>query len=75
MLGYLVEDLTIKDKKGLNEKMNSAKGIMLRNQIEDYIRPEVLEKLERFDYDESTDASLPREDAFEPLSRPIDDYL
>ena len=69
MTGYLVEDLAHKNK------LNEAKGIMQRNQIEEYLRPETLEQLVQYNYNQSTDTSLPGPDAFEPLSRPLEDYL
>ena len=34
-----------------------------------------MEILDKFNYDESTDSSLPREDVFGPLSTPAEDYL
>jgi len=65
MLGYMVEDLAH------NNKFNEAKGIMQRHGVETFIRLEVKEKLESFEYDESKDSSLYTYDEFEPLSRPI----
>jgi hypothetical protein len=69
MLGYLVEDLAH------NNKLNEAKGIMQRHGVESYIRIEVKERLENLDYDESQDSSLYLYDEFEPLSRPIEEYI
>lgn len=69
MLGYLVEDLVH------NNKFIEAKGIMQRHSVENYIRPEVKEKLENTEYDESKDSSLYLYDEFEPLSKPKEEYL
>lgn len=69
MIGYLVEDLAH------NNKLNEAKGIMERHGVEGYIRVEVKEKLTNFEYDESQDSSLYLYDEFEPLSRPIQEYI
>lgn len=69
MLGYLVEDLAH------NNKFIEAKGIMQRHNVESYMRPEVKEKLANIEYEESKDSSLYLYDEFEPLSRPIEDYI
>lgn len=69
MLGYLVEDLAHKNKK------QEAKGIMLRNKVETHIRAEILELLDKVEYDETKDSSLQKHDAFEPLSRPKAEYV
>jgi hypothetical protein len=58
-----------------NNKLNEAKGIMQRHGVESYIRIEVKERLENLDYDESQDSSLYLYDEFEPLSRPIEEYI
>ena len=39
MLGYLVEDLVH------NDKLTEAKGIMQRNNVENYIRQEIRDRL------------------------------
>jgi len=39
------------------------------------MRPEVKEKLANIEYEESKDSSLYLYDEFEPLSRPIEDYI
>lgn len=69
MLGYMVEDLVH------NKKMNEGKGICNRNQVIDYVRPEIKEKLEEWQYDETKDSSLFTYDEFEPMSRPIENYI
>jgi len=69
MLGYLVEDLNHKGRK------QEAKGIMIRNQVETHIRPEALASLADVVYDQSKDTSLQKQDAFEPLSRPLNEYM
>lgn len=62
MLGYLVEDLGNKGRK------QEAKGIMQRNNVEAYIRQDVLEILKEVEYQEEKDTSLQKHDAFESLS-------
>lgn len=69
MQGYLVEDLVH------NKKFIEAKGIMQRNGVENYIRPEVKDKLDEVEYDQSKDTSLQLYDEFEPLSTPKEDYI
>ena len=69
MMSYLVEDLQHQNKS------MEAKGMMIRHQIETYLRPEVLESLKAVEYDEKLDTSLMKYDAFEPLSRPINEYM
>lgn len=69
MLGYLVEDLLHKGK------LIEAKGIMTRNKVETHVRSEVFESLKLIDYDESKDSSLQQYDAFEPLSKPANEYI
>lgn len=69
MLGYLVEDLCAKGKK------QEAKGIMLRNHVEAYVRQDVLEMLRDVQYQEDKDTSLQKHDAFEPLSQPQSEYI
>ena len=69
MLGYLVEDLNHKGKK------IEAKGIMIRNKVETHVRAEVLESLQGVEYDEAKDTSLQQYDAFEPLSKPANEYI
>lgn len=69
MLGYLVEDLAHKTHE------NEALGIMLRNNVQAYVRHEVQERLEQVKYDMDKDSSLFLYDEFEPLSRPEQDYI
>lgn len=69
MMSYLVEDLTHK------EKLQEAKGIFLRNQLEGFLRPEVHTTLQQVEYDQSKDSSLNGYDEFETLSRPKEEYL
>lgn len=69
MLGYLVEDLAH------NKKFIEAKGIMQRHNVDNYVRPEVKQKLDSVEYDEAKDTSLHHYDEFEPLSRPAEEYL
>ena len=52
MMGYFVEDLAHKGK------IQEAKGILMRNQVEGYIRQDVKEKLADVIYEESKDTSL-----------------
>ena len=47
-----------------------AKGIMIRHQVEQYIKQDTFDKLSKINYDEKLDSSLSKYDAFEPLSRP-----
>ena len=46
MLGYLVEDLAH------NKKLVEAKGIMQRNNVENYVRQEVKDRLAEVEYDQ-----------------------
>lgn len=69
MVCYLIEDLSKQNK------VMEAKGIALRHQVEQYLKPDVVEKLSKVPYDEKLDASLSKYDAFEPLSRPKQDYF
>mmetsp|Transcript_22294 Transcript_22294/g.34490 ORF Transcript_22294/g.34490 Transcript_22294/m.34490 type:complete len:170 (+) Transcript_22294:1036-1545(+) len=69
MLSYLVEDLAHKGKP------QEAKGIMLRNHVDAYVRDDILEKLKDLEYDQSKDSSLTTYDAFEPLSKPEENYI
>lgn len=62
MLGYLVEDLAH------NKKPMEAIGIMQRNNVENYVRQEVKDRLTGIEYDQSKDTSLHLYDEFEPLS-------
>ena len=48
---------------------------MERNNVENYIRPEVKDRLNEVVYDEAKDSSLYNYDEFEPLSRPIEEYI
>lgn len=64
MMSYLVEDLAHKGK------MIEAKGMMIRHEVQTFLRPEVCQKLETVVYDMKLDSSLNTYDAFEPLSRP-----
>lgn len=69
MLSYLAEDLIHKNK------MQEAKGIFLRNQLEGFVRPDVQEKMNTVEYEEAKDSSLNGYDEFEQLSRPKEDYI
>jgi hypothetical protein len=69
MMSYLVEDLTQK------EKPMEAKGIMIRNQLDGYVKQEVVDHLAPVVYDLSKDTSLLTYDAFECLSKPAEDYV
>jgi hypothetical protein len=69
MMSYLVEDLHHKGK------VQEAIGIMKRNQVETHVRSEIMEELMKVQYDEKLDTSLQKHDAFEPLSRPLQDYM
>lgn len=64
MICYLIEDLS------KQKKVMEAKGIMIRHQVEYYLKAEVAEKLSKVTYDQKLDSSLSCYDAFEPLSRP-----
>ena len=52
MTSYLVEDLTHKDK------LQEAVGIMKRNQVEGFVRPEIFDKLKDVVYNQAMDTSL-----------------
>jgi hypothetical protein len=52
MMGYFVEDLAHKGR------IQEAKGILMRNQVEGYIRQDIKEKLADVIYEESKDTSL-----------------
>jgi hypothetical protein len=67
MLGYLVEDLVYKNK------MNEAKGLIIRHGLHSEIREETREKLADIIYDQSKDP-LPY-DGFAPLSKPEDKFI
>ena len=69
MICYLAEDLE-KQKKPME-----AKGIMIRHNVEGYIKHDVYDRLSKIKYDEKLDSSLSKYDAFEPLSRPKQDYI
>lgn len=69
MMGYFVEDLTHKGK------IQEAKGILMRNQVEGYIRQDIKERLADVLYEESKDTSLQVKDSFTPMSQPIENYL
>lgn len=69
MMSYLVEDLTQK------EKPMEAKGIMIRNQLDGYVKQDIVDQLAPIVYDLSKDTSLLTYDAFEPLSKPAEDYI
>jgi len=70
MLAYLVEDLIHKGK------LMEAKGIVLRNGIETYIRRGTVQaKLREITYDENQDSSLTMKDSFAPMSQPNSDYI
>ena len=45
MLSYLAEDLTHKNK------IQEAKGIFLRNQLEGFVREDIMEKIQSIEYD------------------------
>jgi hypothetical protein len=67
MLGYMVDDLTFKGQ------LNSAKGILERNNLSDYVQKETLTKLADVVYDESKD-EIPIDD-FAPSSKPTENYI
>ena len=56
MMAYVAEDLAY-DK---NQKKNQAKGIMTKHNLQDYVVPEILNKLNAFVYKEDTDDSICR---------------
>ena len=67
MLAYLVEDLVHKNR------LNEAKGVYLRNNLQDTVRPDVKEHLDDYDYDPSKDVPAP--DFFGPVSTAIESYI
>ena len=69
MMSYLVEDLCHKGKE------QEAVGIMQRNKVETHVRSDVLEKLSTVVYDITKDSSLQKHDAFEPMSKPENEYI
>ena len=72
MLAYIVEDLA-NDK---NKKYSSAKGIMERHVLQDYLQPDVLKKLNSHEYVEKQDESISKEvDKFGPISKPEGNYF
>ena len=52
-----------------------AKGIMIRNQLDGFLKQEVVDLLAPIVYDHSKDTSLLTYDAFECLSKPAEDYI
>lgn len=69
MLSYLAEDLAHKNK------IQEAKGIYLRNQLEGFVRDDILQKINSVEYDVAQDTSLNHYDEFEQLSRPKENYI
>ena len=69
MLAYLVEELIQRDK------LMEAKGVYLRNRLQKKVKKEDLEKIKLVGYDKSQDTSLNLYDEFEPLSRPLEEYM
>lgn len=69
MTSYLVEDLITKNKP------NEAKGMFLRHNLDGYVRPDIMEKLNEIEYDQTKDSSLNCYDEFEVLSRPKEEYM
>ncbi len=68
-MSYLVEDLIIKNM------LIEAKGIYERNQCQGYIHKDILDKLNAVVYQKELDTSLNFYDKFEPISRPIENYI
>jgi hypothetical protein len=69
MLSYLAEDLAHKSK------LQEAKGIFMRNQLDGFVRADMMEKIAAVEYIPQQDSSLNCYDEFEQLSRPKDDYI
>ena len=68
MMAYLVERLDELDKQ------IEAKGIVQRHKLHKHVKPEIMEKLKKVNYDHKKDSTFNSHDAFEPLSRPLVDY-
>ena len=66
---YLVEDLVHA------KKINEALGIMKRNNVEEHVNEETKEALKNQHYNEATDKSINKHDAFEPLSKPKENFI
>jgi hypothetical protein len=50
-------------------------GIMTRNQVQTHVRAEIQQEINKIVYDESLDTSLEKNDCFEPLSKPANEYI
>jgi hypothetical protein len=64
MLAYLVEDLVFKGK------MNEAKGVVLRNDLEEVLREDVRERLSDINYNKAKDYEP--YDVFGPLTTDVE---
>jgi hypothetical protein len=69
MLAYLVEDLVHRNK------LQEARGIFDRNYLKNYVREDVLYKLNSVMYDPAKDSSIHVSDAFGPVTTPIENYI
>jgi hypothetical protein len=69
MLSYLVEDLV------QTKRENEALGIMTRNQLQSFLKPETIAKMAQYNYDPQRDTSMSQEGEFAPVSQPVTDYL
>ena len=67
MIAYLVEDLVHK------KRFNEAKGLCIRHDVGELIRPDVKEELNDVVYDPKKDFII--DDEFGPISEPRENYL